>query len=497
VKYIPSKTCRDFHLNEEGLVKLIIGPYGSGKSVACSLELLMKSMRQTPGPDGVRYTRWAIVRNSFRQLRSTTIHTFQDWIPPSECNIVYDSPIRGTVNKMLPDGTRMHAEFWFFPLDSEGSLGNLLSLELTGAWINEASEISKEVFTGVMSRCGRYPKKDKGELSWSGVIMDTNPPVKNHWIYNTFEQQSLPGFSVYHQPPALLIEYDPKHPNDLHHARFIPNPEAENVIHQQKGYNYWLDIANASRDNLEHIKRVVLGEYTMGLAGKPVYSAFIPHDHLSDSELRPTRSSIMVVGMDFGLNGAAVLTQFIDGRLYVLDEITATDTSLIEFIEELFIPLMRARYPGYQVLIVGDPAGMGRSGIDKATPINVLAQYGFTVMPAHTNSISNRIDAVSWFLRRRDAFVVDAKCDMLISGFYGGYKWKEKRGTNGMQSIGVPDKNEYSHIHDACQYACLYYKSGGEVHSDLGDKLFGDSGDGFFMEDTPAQVASKRRFLYV
>ena len=39
----------------------------------------------------------------------------------------------------------------------------LLSLELTGAWINEAREVPKAILEGLTGRVGRYPKKEGGK----------------------------------------------------------------------------------------------------------------------------------------------------------------------------------------------------------------------------------------------------------------------------------------------------------------------------------------------
>ena len=53
--------------------------------------------------------------------------------------------------------------------------------------------------------------------------------------------------------------------------------------------------------------------------------------------------------------------------------------------------------------------------------------------------------------------IIDKKCNMLIQGFNGKYKYKKDR--NG--GIGLePVKDEWSHIHDAMQYACLYWSEG-------------------------------------
>ena len=53
------------------------------------------------------------------------------------------------------DGVEL--EVMFIALDRPDDLRKLLSLELTGAWINEAREIPKAILDGLTARVGRFP----------------------------------------------------------------------------------------------------------------------------------------------------------------------------------------------------------------------------------------------------------------------------------------------------------------------------------------------------
>lgn len=70
----------------------------------------------------------------------------------------------------------------------------LKSLDLTGAWINEASELPKAVLDMATGRVGRYPSKMQGGASWSGIIMDTNSPDDDHWYYALAETNRPDGY---------------------------------------------------------------------------------------------------------------------------------------------------------------------------------------------------------------------------------------------------------------------------------------------------------------
>ena len=52
--------------------------------------------------------------------------------------------------------------------------------------------------------------------------------------------------------------------------------------------------------------------------------------------------------------------------------------------------------------------------------------------------------------RSKSMYLIDPSCEQLIKGFRYGYRYKIKR--NG-EMEDRPDKNAFSHVHDANQYA--------------------------------------------
>ena len=131
-------------LQSNAFVRGMMGPVGSGKSYACAAEIMMRAVRQKPSPiDGIRYSRWAIVRNSYPMLRTTTLKTWIDLFPEATFGpIHYTPPI--THHIRLPargDAAGIDCEVIFLALDQPKDVRKLLSLELTGAWVNEAREL--------------------------------------------------------------------------------------------------------------------------------------------------------------------------------------------------------------------------------------------------------------------------------------------------------------------------------------------------------------------
>ena len=85
---------------------------------------------------------------------------------------------------------------------------------------------------------------------------------------------------------------------------------------------------------------------------------------------------------------------------------------------------------------------------------------GIIVRPAPSNNIKMRTECVVNELNRvvngQPAILIDGKkCPTLRRGFNGGYKYKRLNVSGGDRYEVTPDKNKFSHIHDAKQYVVL------------------------------------------
>jgi hypothetical protein len=54
----------------------------------------------------------------------------------------------------------------------------------------------------------------------------------------------------------------------------------------------------------------------------------------------------------------------------------------------------------------------------------------------------------------KPALLIDRRCPQLIKGFEGGYSYKRME-VSGERYADKPDKNMFSHVHDAAQYLFL------------------------------------------
>lgn len=466
-EYTAEPTLAKFHA-DTSFVKYIAGPLGSGKSSGCIMEILYRAVNQQPNADGVRQTRWAFVRNHYPELKSTTIKTYQEWIPNSIAPVVYSTPIVSRLIQRLADGTTLDMEVLFLALDLPEDVSKLLSIEFTGAYLNEARELAWETMEAIVSRTPRFPKTIKDENgvttfgpTYPGVVLDSNPPRNTHWLYEKFETgKTPPRWAKFQQPPAIYFD-------DVT-EKWYPSPDAENLLHLADDY-YQVQI-DAAGDKHDFLRVNLGGEFGMSRKGKPVFRKYSEFKHVSKEPLTPHRGSPLLIGLDFGLNPGAVLGQLQLGGARFFDELYGTDDAFEDFLNDSLIPLLTTKYAGYNVIAVGDPAGRGRSGIDKRTPFTLLAKANIKAFPANTNNFIPRKEAVDYFLGRTDGLLLDPSLAHLRAALGGGYVYREARNNRG-QVFDTPDKNEFSHISDALQYWCLHARYGGRNLPNAGSRL--------------------------
>jgi hypothetical protein len=450
ISYTASPTGKLFHADEK-FVRTIIGPIGSGKSVACCIEIFKKACEQVPGTDGVRRTRWAIIRNTYRELIDTTMRTFFDWIPES-LGTLRKIDMEFTMKFALPDNTIVESEVLFRALDKPQDIKKLLSLELTGAWLNECREIPKQVLDMSQGRVGRYPNKRQGGPTWWGIIADTNPPDSDHWYYNLFEERLPENHSIYHQPSGL-------------------SDKAENIDNLPP--NYYKNMM-AGKDQ-EWINVYVHGQYGFITDGRPIFPEYKEHLHYNSSLLAPPPGAKIYVGVDFGLTPAAAIGYITAmGAMRVIDELTTFDMGAVSFGRVLKHKL-NTEYPDHEFEVYGDPAGEQRAQTDEQTPFMILSQQGIDAWPTYTNDFTIRREIIAENMLRLDmagdpAFQIGPKARMLRKAFAGGYKYKRLQVSGEERFQDKPDKNRYSHIADACQYLTLGALGSDRVIGGYGDQ---------------------------
>lgn len=292
--------------------------------------------------------------------------------------------------------------------------------------------------------------------------MSGEVPVPDHIPAEEARMLVAPdNWKFYTQPPGMKEEKD----KDGNVNDYCLNEKAENQKNMLKSYypnlirgktKSWIDVYVMNR----------LGAIN---DGKPVYQMFAADMHVAKEEIPIANGLPVYIGLDFGLTPAAVFGQKVRGRWLLLQEIVAFDMGIVRF-AELLRQELATRYSGCDAMIIGDPAGDFRAQTDESTPFQVLRGAGLVARPAQSNDVSLRIEAVAGTLNRmvdgKSGVLIDPRCKELIKGFEGGYGYRRMQ-VSGERYDDKPEKNRFSHIHDALQYLML---GGGEGREVLGHK---------------------------
>lgn len=409
---------------------------------------MSRAQRQAPDDKGIRRTRFAVVRNTYRELADTTVRTWLDWFREED------------VGKFNAQDMTHHVRFgdvdlevMFRALDRPDDVKKVLSLELTGAWVNEAREVPKAVIDALGDRVGRYPSIKDGGCTWRGVILDTNSPDTDHWWYRLAEEDRPETWAFFAQPGGMVEDG----------GRWITNPKAENLPNLEPGY-YETRAPGKKRD---YVLIYYANQYGFVQEGKPVYPEYVDNVHCTQEVIPPIPGVTIEIGIDFGLTPAAVLGQrAVNGQIRWIDEVVTEDMGAARFGEALGAYL-KGNYAGFEFKFTGDPAGEKRAETDENTPFLILKTKGIEALPASTNDPTVRREAVAGALTRlidgKPGLLISPKCKVTRKGMGGGYCLKRIQVSGDERFHDKPDKNKYSHPCEAGQYLMLGMGEGQKV----------------------------------
>lgn len=472
-------------------VDILQGPLGSGKTRAMCARVMRHAQEQNISRiTNLRMSRWFIARNTYPDLKTTTIRTWLEMFPEH---------IYGRFNWGQPPVHRIRfadvlLEVDFLALDKPEDVRKLRSTEYTGGAFNELPFIDKELFDEATSRL-RYPGKEHGGSRWHGIIADANAPDEDHWLammtgqvdvpQNLTEEERQqfvwpPHWKWRKQPAALIEKFD------THGAvvGYDVNPHAENLANLPDGY-YRKQISGKTKAWIDSrlMNRVVLV-----VDGSPVWPMFKRETHIASEPLRPVPGHALHVGLDFGRQPAAIFIQEVNGRVYVQYELLGFNEGAVTFAPKV-ARFIASHYPDVkleEVLFWGDPKGQDKGQADERTAYDIFRANGMTVRPApglKQNMIATRVDAVASLLNQmhdgRPRAVFSPLCRTLNVGMQGRYHLvREEDGEL------KPKKDRYSNPCDALQYGVLGL---GEGYAMTGRK--------FSMQARPKQVYQGRRSM--
>jgi hypothetical protein len=446
----------------------IIGPVGSAKSTGSAKRVGRHIFEQAPGAHGIAMSRWVVVRNTTPQLNDTTIKTWLQVFPPSVYG-KYESTKKMQTWDFVPrgGGKRIRAEIQFRALDDVDSIPNLLSLEATGFWLNEAREIDPDLIGHILARVGRYPSAGDGGCTYSGVILDSNPWDYTSKWHENFKVNPLPGWKLFEQPGGMSA--DAENLANLNQTAETLKLEWDDPIRQEQGRGYYRQLLTtyspADADMYIHSK------YGASRNGKPVYVSFNDNTHIKTFEYDSTRA--LLIGYDCtGRTPAAIIAQrTIDGQWRILYEFVIEGMGMKQHAAELR-RFIASELPGATIeRITCDPAGIARDSGELDMLQIVRNEFrGVTVLKARTNDIATRIEAVDGPLRKlvngEPAVIIHPRCKVLRTACISEYHYRRLKVSGKERYTEEPEKiSPYADIADALQYLML---GGGEGRIEMG-----------------------------
>lgn len=446
-------------------VVLIQGHRASLKS-STSCDKLFTNAAQQPKKAGetVRRRRTYIVRNTFDELKRTTIKTWLTKFPESRY---------GPLKMEKPPVHRIRVadldwEVIFLAIDREDDAKKLLSSEASDAWVNEFREVPRRVIEDLGAVVGRYP--DAAAPFRPQIIADTNAPPSDHWFSVMSRQAPMPdnlsadersaydlpkGWRYFIQPAAMFEVLG----DDNEVVEYRHNPAREG--------RKW--VSDAYFDRLiqgrprSWIRVNILNKPAMLVDGDAVFPRYREHVHKADRVLEPLAGHPIMAGIDFGRTPAAVFGQRVFGRWRILRELVAFGTNAKDFAHVLK-QAMAEWFPGFPSILYGDPAGEQMAQTDDISPFLMFKAAGLVVYPAPTNDLAIRLATVQELLDEAPEGVptiqVSPKCVRLNAALAGDYHYPRVKGTGREQP--TPLKNAASHVADALQYLVL---GAGEGHA--------------------------------
>ncbi len=451
-------------------VQVLNGPVGSGKTTANLMKGVKLGQLQRPSTRDtmvnahgervpVRKTRGCVVRDTYRQLWKTTLPSWWKRVPREVGKFVgsENAPASHSVQFMCRDGTVADLQVDFVAIGENAVEDVLRGYEPTWFYLNEMDLLSQDVLAYARTRTGRYPDMAEGGPSWHGVLADCNAPEFGNWLYQDMFTKGPDTLAA--MDTALFVQ-----PGGL-------DPGAENTANLPEGY-YENMIAGAP-DWL--VQRMVHNKSGYSRAGRPCYPEFVDLKHVAPRKLRPVQGRPLIVGLDAGLNPAAVFAQHMpNGQWRVYRELIGEPgTGPKRFGRDLGRAL-KEHFEGIKTIIgYADPSAA--YGADKKDGeqdwIEIVAREAeIRIRAAPTNRLIPRLEAVRLPLTRlidgEPGFLLDPEhCVVVREGFASGYRFR-KMNVQEERYTDEPDKNAYSHPHDALQYAL----SGGGEDGEIRDR---------------------------
>lgn len=390
---------------------------GEGKSTALAWSIFYFT-KHNPG------ARVALIRDTWENLRRTTLDDFFRWFPAGVCGSWHETNKEFRWAEGLASGTVM-----CLGMDDPKDAAKLQSLRLgmfamdEVAPANDSGGIPEMVFDLAMTRL-----RQEG-MQWYAAKIASNNSDDTHWVHRKFVEPGTEGFVLW-QPLR-----------------------AENEHNLPTGYYATLRTQLGHRQDL--VSRFIDGNFGFQQVGTAVTPQFNEKIHCATG-LSILRGTELVLLWDFGLNPTCVVTQVTPlGHWNILKSFVGDGIGVQELIEEVVKPWLAAKVPlGTRWRHIGDPNGMMREqSSSRTSAVAVLRKELGGAFRGGPVSLHERIEPLRAVLTRtmqgRGIVQVDrVGAREVYMALRGGWHFRE---ANGVISAD-PVKDMHSHPGDAVSY---------------------------------------------
>ncbi|WP_371347014.1 hypothetical protein [Ancylobacter sp. IITR112] len=445
----PGPVSQAFALDFSSLVKGIMGPVGGGKTTTCIFASQAFAASMPTCMDGVVRSKGVVVRDSFRTLEKTTLASWFTWFPKDHPSWTFtggnDRPAVHTLRFHLPGERILESITEFVGIGAARVEDILRGWEGSWGWPNEADLMAPDVLDYLTQRIRRYPSKrmlPPGIDPPGQILMDFNAPDIDNYLHDRLVENKPEGWAFYPQPGGL-------------------DPGAENL--QNLPSDYYQRVMQGKPD--WWVRRFIHNKWGYSRSGTPVYPEFNENLHVAKKELVPDPRLPIKIALDAGGHpSAAILQPMPNGQLRMTDELYLGQGVGPTRFARALVALVLERYPNCPLLPgVCDPSaihGADREEGEMSWNEIVGQALGIPIMPAASNDIGLRTDGVRQQLTtlidgHLPAFIVSPRCKWAVRGFAYGYRFV-RIGANPQANFRtLPEKNEFSNVHDAIQYGVM------------------------------------------
>lgn len=441
---------------------LLMSSRGEGKSTSAVIAILVHAKRTPPENLPVK---WAVVRDTRRNLGLSTVQTIKEWLPEQVASFWRGKEDEPEACKIVLNGQEL-ADLHFFGCDSAKDLSYFQSFECDGVWIEEpapAADISGGVSGDVLAIAGTSIRR----TSIPRVQVTMNPPHGDHW---TAQIWGLPG--------ATEPDWTPDEQEAVGRIRanstVVVIPPGENIYLDQRSPGY----RERNRDVLiamgrsDLVNRLVHGKVGNVQVGEPVVPEF-SSDYVVSACPPAKPGDKLLLGWDFWHHPAVTIFRPVPGGyLDVLGAFQGNNVGVRQMLDRDIMPWFASNIPeGVSWQHTGDPSGLtGDQSNSHQSAVKVVIEKlpgQFIPGPVSVDDRRNPVhDVMNRMVMGRPWVRIDERYSApLVKALEGGWHYpKDASGTVVKERWA---KNLSSNVGESFAYGCALLTRRDETVSSL------------------------------